>query len=75
MVSHTISKECATIRMAISFLPLFRPFIMSELVSRSMIGHCVFSESLCSISTGRVRDVDGGRGFGCSHWRVAVSDR
>lgn len=38
-VERTISKECATIRIAINFLPLLRPFIMSELVNRSMIGH------------------------------------
>lgn len=40
--SPTISKEWATMRIAISFLPLFRPFIMSELVSRSMMGHWAF---------------------------------
>jgi hypothetical protein len=39
---HTISKAWATIRMAISFLPLLRPFIIKEFVKRSMIGHCAF---------------------------------
>ena len=36
---RTISKACETMRTAMSFLPLFRPFIMREFVSRSMIGH------------------------------------
>lgn len=29
-----------------SFLPLLRPFIMSEFVSRSIIGHCAFLNRL-----------------------------
>lgn len=39
---RTISKEWATMRTAMSFLPLLRPFIMRELVRRSMMGHCAF---------------------------------
>lgn len=35
-----ISKACLTMRTDISFLPLLRPRIMSELVKRSTIGHC-----------------------------------
>ena len=37
---RTISKECETMRTAMSFFPLFRPFIIREFVSLSMIGHC-----------------------------------
>lgn len=29
-------------RTAMSFFPLLRPFIIRELVRRSMIGHCAF---------------------------------
>jgi len=43
---HTISKAWATMRTAISFFPLLRPFIMSELVRRSMTGHCAFLNRL-----------------------------
>ncbi len=43
---RTISNECATIRTAMSFFPLLRPFIMSELVRRSMIGHCALRNRL-----------------------------
>ena len=43
---RTISKECATMRTAINFFPLFRPFIIKELVSRSMIGHCALRNRL-----------------------------
>jgi len=43
---RTISKEWATMRTAMSFFPLLRPFIMSELVRRSMIGHWAFLKRL-----------------------------
>lgn len=33
-------------RIAMSFLPLLRPFIINELVNRSMIGHCAFRNRL-----------------------------
>lgn len=36
-----ISSVCLTMRFAITFLPLFRPLRISELASRSTIGHCV----------------------------------
>jgi hypothetical protein len=39
---RTISKAWATMRTAMSFFPLLRPFIMSELVRRSMMGHWAF---------------------------------
>jgi hypothetical protein len=42
MRARTISKAWATMRTAMSFLPLLRPFIISELVKRSMIGHWAF---------------------------------
>jgi hypothetical protein len=38
-LGRTISKAWATMRTAITFLPLLRPFIMSELVRRSTMGH------------------------------------
>lgn len=43
---HTISKAWATMRTAMSFLPLLRPFIIRELVRRSMMGHCAFRKRL-----------------------------
>ncbi len=42
----TISKACATIRTAMSFFPLLRPFIISELVRRSTIGHWALRKRL-----------------------------
>ncbi len=39
---RTISKEWATMRTAISFLPLLRPFIIREFVRRSIMGHWAF---------------------------------
>ena len=44
--SRTISKAWATMRTAMSFFPLLRPFIMSELVRRSMMGHWAFLNRL-----------------------------
>ena len=44
--ARTISNAWATMRTAMSFLPLFRPFIIKELVKRSMIGHCAFRKRL-----------------------------
>ena len=35
-------------RTAKSFLPLLRPFIMSELVRRSMMGHCAVRKRLAA---------------------------
>jgi hypothetical protein len=43
---RTISKAWATMRTAMSFFPLLRPFIISELVRRSMMGHCAFLNRL-----------------------------
>lgn len=43
---RTISNAWATMRTAMSFLPLFRPFIMRELVRRSTIGHCALRKRL-----------------------------
>ena len=70
-----ISKACCTIRTAMSFLPLFRPFIMSLYVSlvaiceRARIDvrvdqslddrHSSLGELLLGISAGSVGDVDG----------------
>ena len=45
---RTISKAWATMRTAISFLPLLRPFIINELVRRSMIGHCALRNRLAA---------------------------
>ena len=45
---RTISKACATIRTAMSFFPLLRPFIISELVRRSMMGHCALRNRLAA---------------------------
>ena len=46
MEGPTISKAWATIRTAISFLPLFRPFIIRALVRRSMMGHWALRKRL-----------------------------
>ena len=35
-------------RTAMSFLPLLRPFIMRELVRRSMMGHCDLRKRLAA---------------------------
>jgi len=43
---RTISKACATMRTAMSFFPLLRPFIMRALVRRSMMGHCALRNRL-----------------------------
>ena len=43
---RTISNACATIRTAMSFLPLLRPFIISELVRRSTMGHWALRKRL-----------------------------
>jgi hypothetical protein len=57
-VYHTISKVCETIRTALSFLPLLRPFIMSEQVRRSMIGHCIPQIGQILLSTPTISFLD-----------------
>lgn len=46
MLERTISKAWATIRTALSFLPLLRPCIMRELVNRSMMGQLALRNRL-----------------------------
>ena len=43
-----ISKACLTIRTVINFLPLLRPCIIMELVSRSTMGHWAFRKRLAA---------------------------
>lgn len=43
-----ISKECLTMRQAISFLPLLRPFIIREQVRRSTMGHWALRKRLAA---------------------------
>ena len=43
---RTISKAWATIRTAMSFFPLLRPFIIREFVRRSMMGHWALRKRL-----------------------------
>lgn len=47
-VERTISKAWATMRTAMSFFPLLRPFIIKELVRRSMIGHWALRKRLAA---------------------------
>jgi hypothetical protein len=43
-----ISKACLTMRTVMSFLPLFRPCIIMELVRRSTMGHCALRKRLAA---------------------------